>query len=100
MLHQMGARRPELCCLHNKALCVLKECRLSQNLARIASPNGEMFMVFLDQGRNFNIFGGVSGLPFKTSLTILVTVFNQMALGPVSSPSKIHCTAVFAPAKS
>ena len=78
--------------MNNKELCELKECLLSsQNLACIVSPNAEMSVAFGDQGCHFNVFGrrGCQRLPCEFCLTYyLVTVVNQLALGPVSSPSK------------
>jgi len=48
--------------------------------------------------RNFNVFGGSEECPTKIffDLVFLVTVVDQMVLGPLTYPAKIHCTAVFA----
>ena len=54
------------------------------------------------QGINFNMFGGqgVRGLLCENFVCdiflLLATALDQMVLGPVSCPAKIHCTAVIA----
>ena len=52
------------------------------------------------QGCNFNISGrgfhGVYPAKILSVILVLVTVIEQMVLGPVSCPEKVRCSAVFA----
>ena len=48
------------------------------------------------QARHFSIFlGGVRDKNFSATF-VQIGFVDQMVLGPVSCPAKIHCTAVFA----